>query len=125
MFPESGKYTPLILFQPLNPYRQGGIIMMNYPENRLDIRVDAQGNITYEENAEFAKAYAPTEEELEEELREKMDDLDDLEHQLDLLRLDEPLDPSSPAWDEWDISVQDLEDRIAELEDEIDELEEE
>ena len=39
-----------------------------YPENRLDIRVDEQGKITYEQNPVFAQYYAPTREEKEEEL---------------------------------------------------------
>ena len=44
----------------------------NYPENRLDIRVDENGNVTFEQNAEFVKYYAPTREELEEELEEAL-----------------------------------------------------
>ena len=39
-----------------------------YPENRLDIRVDEQGKITYEQNPVFAQYYAPTREEKEEDL---------------------------------------------------------
>ena len=57
----------------------------NYPENRLDIRMDAQGNISFEQNAEFAKNYAPTREEKEEELEALRD-------QLELLEIDEPED---------------------------------
>ena len=83
-----------------------------YPENRLDIRVDENGQISYEENAVFAKYYAPTKEELEEELEE-------LQNQLDLLNLDEPADILSLAHDEWEDAVTDLEDRIREIEEEI------
>ena len=42
----------------------------NYPQNRLDIRIDENGNVTYEQNPEFAKYYAPTRAEKEEELEE-------------------------------------------------------
>ena len=83
-----------------------------YPENRLDIRVDENGQISYEENAVFAKYYAPTREELEEELEE-------LQNQLDLLNLDEPADILSLAHDEWEDAVTNLEDRIREIEEEI------
>ena len=41
-----------------------------YPENRLDIRVDKQGNVSYRQNPVFAKYYAPTREEMEQELEE-------------------------------------------------------
>ena len=85
----------------------------NYPENRLDIRVDAQGNITYEQNAEFAKYYAPTREEKEEELEELRD-------RLELLQIDEPDDLYSDEHDDWEDEVRELEDRIEELEEEID-----
>ena len=57
----------------------------NYPENRLDIRVDEQGNMTYQQNPVFAAYYAPTREEKEEELEE-------LKDRLELLELDEPDD---------------------------------
>lgn len=83
-----------------------------YPENRLDIRVDENGHISYEENAVFAKYYTPTREELEEELEE-------LQNQHDLLNLDEPADILSIAHDEWEDAVADLEDRIREIEEEI------
>ena len=47
----------------------------NYPENRLDIRVDENGNITYQQNPVFAHYYAPTREEKEEELEALKDRL--------------------------------------------------
>ena len=56
-----------------------------YPENRLDIHVDEQGNVTYRQNPVFAQYYAPTREEKEEEL-------EDLRDRLELLDLDEPDD---------------------------------
>ena len=56
-----------------------------YPENRLDLCVDGQGNITYRQNPVFAKYYAPTREEKEQEL-------EDLKDRLELLELDEPMD---------------------------------
>lgn len=91
--------------------------LREYPENRLDIRVDENGNVTFEQNSEFAKYYAPTREELEEELEE-------LEYQLDMLTLDEPLDPSSLAHDEWEDARDDLEERIRDLEEQIGKTEE-
>ena len=86
--------------------------LKNYPDNRLNIRVDENGNITYEQNREFARYYAPTREELEEELEE-------LQYQLEQMELDEPLDPSCLAHDEWEDARNDLEDRIRELEEQI------
>ncbi len=86
-----------------------------YPENRLDIRIDENGNISYEENKEFAKYYAPTREELEEELEE-------LEHELEMLKLDEPDDFWDTEHDDWEEDVSDLEDRIREVEEAIDEM---
>ena len=56
-----------------------------YPDNRLDIHVDEQGNVTYRQNPVFAQYYAPTREEKEEEL-------DELRERLELIELDEPED---------------------------------
>ena len=84
----------------------------NYPENRLDIRMDEHGNISYEQNAEFAKYYVPTREEKEEELEE-------LEERLELLEIDEPIDLYSDEHDEWEEERNDLEYRIDELREEI------
>ena len=81
----------------------------NYPENRLDIRVDENGNVTFEQNAEFAKYYAPTREELEEEL-------EDLQYQLEMLELDEPVDRFDGSYTEWEEEVVKLKNRIEELE---------
>ena len=89
--------------------------LRNYPENRLNIRVDQNGNVRYEQNQEFAKYYAPTREELEEELEE-------LQYQLEQMELDEPLDPSSFDHDEWEDTRNDLEDQIRELEEQLEEM---
>lgn len=86
-----------------------------YPENRLDIRVDVNGNISYEENKEFAKYYAPTREELEEELEE-------LTNELETLNLDEPEDILSIEHEEWEDAVSDLEDRIRYIEEAIEKM---
>ena len=87
----------------------------NYPENRLDIRVDEQGNVTYEQNALFAKYYAPTREEKETELEE-------LRERLELLEIDEPADLYSDEHDDWEEERRDLEEEIDELEEEIEEM---
>ena len=84
----------------------------NYPENRLDIRVDENGRVSFEKNAEFAKYYAPTREEMEEELEEMQDELE-------MLELDEPEDLYGDEHDEWEEARNDLEDRITELESRI------
>ena len=39
-----------------------------YPENRLHIVIDENGNVSYRQDPEFLKYYAPTAEELREEL---------------------------------------------------------
>ena len=88
----------------------------DYPENRLDIRIDAQGRITYEQNAEFAKYYAPTREEKEEELEE-------LKERLELLEIDEPTDLYSDEHDDWEEERRALEDEIEDLEEEIESME--
>lgn len=84
----------------------------NYPENRLDIRIDEKGNITYQQNTVFAKYYAPTREEKEEELEE-------LRERLELLELDEPYDESGIEYKEWEVEKRALEEDIEDLEDEI------
>ena len=84
----------------------------NYPENRLDIRIDENGNITYQQNTEFAKYYAPTREEKEEELEELRD-------RLVLLELDEPVDIYSDEYDDWEEEKRALEEEIEDLEEEI------
>ena len=87
----------------------------NYPENRLDIRIDGQGNITYQQNAEFAKYYALTKEEKEEEL-------EDLRDRLELLELDQPDDILSEEHDDWEDEKAALEEAIEDLEEEIGEM---
>ena len=87
--------------------------MKPYPQNRLIIRVDEQGRITYEQNPEFAKYYnqrliPPLEEKLE-ALQEKLDDL----------IIDEPLELYSEAHDDWELRRSELEDEIWNLEQEI------
>ena len=80
----------------------------NYPENRLDIRMDEQGNMSYQQNPAFAAYYAPTREELKD--------------RLELLELDEPDDCYSDEYDDWEEERRKLEDAIEALEDEIDEM---
>jgi len=86
-----------------------------YPDNRLDIRVKENGEISFEQNAEFARYYAPTREELEEELEE-------LQDQLDMLNLDEPSDILGIEHDEWEEAVESLEDQIREIEENMEGL---
>ena len=88
----------------------------NYPENRLDIRVDETGNVTYQQNPVFAKYYAPTREEKEEELEE-------LRQRLELLELDEPQDMFSIEYEDWEDEKRALEEAIEDLEDEIEGME--
>ena len=83
-----------------------------YPENRLDIRVDEQGKITYEQNPVFAQYYAPTREEKEEELEA-------LKDRLELLDLDEPDDVYSEEHDDWEDIRRSLTEAIEDLEEEI------
>ena len=87
-----------------------------YPENRLDIRINEQGRITYEQNAEFAKYYAPSREDMKEELEE-------LQHQLELLEIDEPGDFYSIEHDDWEDEKRRLEEQIEDLEESIAEME--
>ena len=86
-----------------------------YPENRLDIRVDEQGEITYEQNPVFAQYYAPTREEKEEELEA-------LKDRLELLDLDEPDDLYSEEHDDWEDIRRGLTEAIEDLEEEICEM---
>ena len=86
-----------------------------YPENRLDIRVDKQGNVSYRQNPFFAKYYAPTREEMEQELEE-------LKDRLELLKLDEPMDVLSIEFEDWEAERNILEDKIEELEEEIENM---
>ena len=86
-----------------------------YPENRLDIRVDKQGNVSYRQNLVFAKYYAPTREEMEQELEE-------LKDRLELLKLDEPMDVLSIEFEDWEAERNILEDKIEELEEEIENM---
>jgi len=87
----------------------------DYPENRLDIRIDEHGNMIFQPNPEFAKAYAPTREEKEEELEE-------LRYRLELLEIDEPPYDWSDEHDDWEEEKRLLEDEIEDLEDEISNL---
>ena len=86
-----------------------------YPENRLDIRVDEQGNVSYRQNPVFAKYYAPTREEMEQELAE-------LKDRLELLKLDEPMDVLSIEFEDWEAERNILEDKIDDLEEEIENM---
>ena len=83
-----------------------------YPENRLDLCVDEQGNVTYRQNPVFAKYYAPTREEKEQEL-------EDLKDRLELLDLDEPDDVYSEEHDDWEDIRRGLTEAIEDLEEEI------
>ncbi len=86
-----------------------------YPENRLDIRIDENGKVTYEENREFARYYAPTKEELKEEL-------DELQHEFEMLRLDEPDDYWDGEHEIWEDEMSEMKNRIRELEEAIEEF---
>lgn len=86
-----------------------------YPENRLDIRMDEQGKITYEQNPVFAQYYAPKREEKEEELEA-------LKDRLELLDMDEPDDLYSEEYDDWEDIRRGLTEAIEDLEDEIREM---
>ena len=87
--------------------------MNEYPENHLNIRIDENGKVTYEQDPLFAKYYFqppenPAEARLE-ELRERLDDL--------LIR--EPVNLYSEAHDDWELRRAELEDEIADLESEL------
>ena len=94
--------------------------MSTYPENRLNIRIDQQGRVTYEQDPAFAQAYfrpaaTPEEARLEEKLEKLRDRLDDL-------LIDEPLNLYGEAHDRWELRRADLEDKIEELEEELEDL---
>ena len=84
--------------------------MSEYPENHLNIRVDENGNVSYEQDPLFAKYYFQPPENPDqarlEELRERLDDL----------LIAEPLNPYGESHDEWELRVADIEDEIADLE---------
>jgi hypothetical protein len=88
----------------------------NYPENRLDIRVDERGNVVYEQNPVFAKYYAKT------PLEEKEEELETLKHRLEMLKIDEPTDVLSVAYEDWEDLRDALEEQIDELEEEIENM---
>ncbi len=83
-----------------------------YPENRLDIRMDEHGNVTYQQNPVFAHYYAPTREEKEEELEA-------LKDRLTLLDLNEPDETWSGEYEDWEDERRRLLDDIEDLEEEI------
>ena len=87
--------------------------LSEYPENRLHIVVDENGNITYRQDPELLKYYNPTLEEMEEEL-------EDLEYQLEMKLLDEPVGP----FDMFDTEYDDWKDELSELREKIRELKE-
>lgn len=87
----------------------------NYPENRLDIRIDEKGNVSFQQNVEFAKYYAPTK-------QEKEEDLEELKERLELLDLDEPYDICSDEHDDWEDLRMRLEEKIEDLEEEIENM---
>ena len=89
-----------------------------YPENRLNIVIGENGNVSYRQDPEFLKYYTPAVEELEEELQ-------DLEYQLDMKLLDEPVGPFDlfdTEYDDWKDEVSDIRDRIRELLESIEEI---
>ena len=89
--------------------------MPNYPENRLDIRIDENGNVTYQQNVLFAKYYAPTREEKEKELEELRD-------RLEFMEMEEPDDILCDEYDDWEEEKRALEEMIEDLEEEIEEM---
>ena len=92
-----------------------------YPENRLNIVIDENGNVTYRQDPEFLKYYTPSLQEMEEEL-------EDLEYQLEMKLLDEPAGPFDmfdTEYDDWKDELSDLRERIRELKESIEEKREE
>lgn len=90
----------------------------DYPENRLNIMIDENGNVSYRQDPAFLKYYVPTAEELEEELQ-------DLEFELDMKLLDEPVGPFDmfdTEYDDWKDEVSDIRERIRELRESIEEI---
>lgn len=88
--------------------------MDKYPENRLNIRVDERGNISYEQDPSFAAAYYQLSRKKPSELK-----LEALQEKLDDWIAAEPLDLYSDAHDDWELRRSELEDEIEELEQEI------
>lgn len=88
--------------------------MDKYPENRLNIRVDEQGNISYEQDPSFAAAYFDPQRKNPLALK-----LEALQEQLDEWIAAEPLDLYGDAHDDWELRRSELEDEIEELEQEI------
>lgn len=88
--------------------------IQDYPENRLDVRMDEHGNITYIQNSRFARYYAPTRADREAELEE-------LKERLELLEIDEPADLYSEEYDDWEEEKQCLLNEIEDLEKELEE----
>ena len=89
-----------------------------YPENRLNIVIGENGDITYRQDPVFLKYYTPTAEEMEEELQ-------NLEYQLDMKLLDEPVGPFDlfdTEYDDWKDEVSDIRERIRELQESIREI---
>ncbi len=88
-------------------------MMKEYPENRLNIHVDEQGNIAYEQDAAFAYFYnRRTREDAEEELEDLRDELAELE-------LNEPFILTGIAHDNWEDRKDVLEEKIRLLEEEL------
>lgn len=82
-----------------------------YPENRLNIVIDENGNTTYRQDRKFMKYYTPTPDEMEEEL-------EDLEYRLEMKLLDEPVGPFDlfdTEYDEWKDDISDLREQIRDL----------
>lgn len=86
-----------------------------YPENRLDIRMDEQGNISYVQNPVFSKYYAKTNDEIREEI-------DELSYELDLLEAGEPPEYYYDEYAEWLENKRNIKDRIEDLRDDLNAL---
>ncbi len=83
--------------------------MGEYPDNRLRIRIDGSGKVSFEQDADFARYYKPTREDIEEEIEELRDELAELE-------LNEPMDALDGPYSDWEEEKEELENRIEELE---------
>ena len=88
--------------------------IQDYPENRLDVRMDEHGNITYIQNSRFARYYAPTR-------ADRAAELEELKERLELLEIDEPADLYSEEYDDWEEEKQCLLNEIEDLEKELEE----
>ncbi len=87
--------------------------MNKYPENRLNIRVDKNGKISFEQDPAFAAVYfAMAAHPAAERLQELQEELEDLENE-------EPENLYGDEHDEWEQRRAELEDEISDLEDEI------